>query len=65
MLDGRVSAGAVVSLTVTVKVAVPVLLAASVADTVTVVVPSEKVVPLFCEYVRLVTPTASVAVAAG
>ena len=57
--------GAVVASTVTVKVAVPALFAASLAVTVTVVMPNGKVVPLAFEYVRPVTPTASVAAAAG
>ena len=62
---GGITTGAVVSVTVTVKVAVPMLLAVSVADTVTVVVPNGNVVPLFWEYDRLGTLNASLAVAAG
>jgi hypothetical protein len=51
--------------TVTVNVPVPVLFAASRAVIVTVVVPIGNTVPLFCEYVWLVTPTASVALPAA
>jgi hypothetical protein len=57
--------GAVRSTTVTVKLPVPALFAASRAVAVTVVVPSANIVPLGCEYDIAVTPTASVAVAAS
>ena len=63
--EGTVITGAVVSCTVMVKLPVPVLFAASLAITVTVVTPMGKTVPLSCEYVREATPTASLAVAAS
>ena len=63
---GAVITGAIVSMTVTVKVAVDVLPAASFAVTVTVVgVPNGSTVPADLEKVSEVTPTASVAVAAN
>ena len=62
---GTVSAGGVVSRTVTVKVRDETLPAASVAVTVTVVVPSANIEPEACEYVIVTGPTASVAVAAA
>ena len=64
--SGAVITGAIVSMTVTVKVAVDVLPAASFAVTVTVVgVPNGSTVPADLENVSEVTPTASVAVAAN
>ncbi len=66
MLDGNVSAGGVISLTVTVNDAVPVLSDESVAEQVTVVVPSAKVKPEAGEHVAGIAPsTLSVAVAAN
>src|SRR5262245_57137804 len=65
MSAGTVRTGGVVSTTVTLKVFVVVLPAASVAVTVTVVVPSGNVVPGCFEYVIVTAETASVACAAN
>jgi len=64
--EGKVSTGAVVSLTVTVNVPLLTLLAASVAVTVTTVLPSANPAPLALEYAMTgFAVTLSVAVAAG
>ena len=65
MLLGRLNAGGVVSTTVTLKLALPVLLCASVAEQVTVVVVSRaKVEPERGEQVGVIAPsTISLAVA--
>ena len=61
-LAGTVTAGAVVSCTVTVKLSVPVLPASSVAEQMTVVVPSAKVEPEAGSQVVVTEPsTASLA----
>ena len=57
--------GAVVSCTLTVNEEVELLPWPSVAVTVTVVVPMAKVEPDAFEYVKVIGPTASVAVAAA
>src|SRR5206468_3669203 len=64
MSSGTVTTGAVVSTTVTVKVADPVLSLLSVAEQVTVVTPSGKVLPDGGVQVAVIEPsTASLAVA--
>ena len=65
VLTCAATTGVVVSRTVTVNVPVPPLFAASFAVITTTVVPMGNSVPLSCEYVSPVTPTASLALPAA